>query len=176
MKNIPNPISKAALFTISLFCNFVFSQAINDLASNEVKNVIVLEPSFSGAISNEDFEKKYHYLVARSYFKLLAEAHKSERKLKKELERYSLVNEKLDTKENQTLRIAHRKYRAHRAMVSGLNSWNLFSEDRTGDMLYFMAENEGVIYKMYSENLNENEMVKYLIYKLADLYHLHEEN
>jgi len=176
MKNKLNPFGKAALFTLSLFCNLVFSQANNDLTSIEVKNVVVLEPSFSGVINNIEFEKKYHYLVARSYFKLLAEAHKSERKLKMELEYYSLANEKLNRKENQIISIARKKYQAHRAMLSGLNSWNLFSEDRTGDMFYFMAENEGVIYKMYSENLHEEKMVKYLIYKLADLYHLGEEN
>jgi len=60
--------------------------------------------------------------------------------------------------------------------LAGLKSWNLFSEDRTGDMLYFMAENEDRIYKMYKGKLPEDKMVKYLIYKLADLYHLEGEN
>lgn len=176
MKNKLNQCSKGAIFTLSLFCNLVFSQTNNDLASIEVKNIVVLEPSFLGAVSNPEFEKKYHYLVARSYFKLLAEAHKSERKLKKEVERYSLANEEPDKKQNRTSSIVNKKYQAHRAMVSGLNSWNLFSEDRTGDMFYFMAENEDVIYKMYRENLPEEKMVNYLIYKLADLYHLGDEN
>ena len=43
-------------------------------------------------------------------------------------------------------------------------------------MFYFMVENEDQIFKMYRRNLAENKMVNYLIYKLADLYHIDGEN
>ncbi len=177
MKNELNLIQKGILLALFLFCNSLFSQENDNLyASVEDSNVIILEPSYISSRTNKSFEKKYHYLVARAYFKLLAEAQKSERKLRIEYERYSFENEKFDRDGNQAFQdkfnLAYKRYKAHSDMLSGLKSWNLFSENRTGDMFYFMAENEDFIFKMYKGNLTEDKMVKYLIYKLADLYHL----
>lgn len=181
MKNELNLIQKGFLLVLFLCCNFLFSQEYEDLyASAEEHTVLVLEPSYTNSKQNKSFGKKYHYLVARAYFKLLSEAQMSERKLRLEFERYSIENERLDRESNLTfqknLNLAYTKYKAHSAMLSGLKSWNLFSEDRTGDMFYFMGENEDHIFKMYRGMLPENKMVKYLIYKLADLYHLEGEN
>lgn len=145
------------------------------LASNEEHHIVVLEPSFTTNKINTKFGKKYHYLVARSYFKLLSEAQKSERKLKLQFERYTFENQKYNREGSRTfqnkLNNANKKYKAHSAMLEGLKSWNLFSNNRTGDMFYFMAENEDHIFKMYSKEVKEEKMIKYLIYKLADLYH-----
>jgi len=148
------------------------------LASAEEVNIIVLEPSFTPATANSLFEKKYHFWVARAYFKLLAEAQKSERELKLQAERYTFENEKFNREGNLTfqrkLSLAHKKYKAHSAMLSGLKSWNLFSDNRTGDMFYFMEENEDRMFQMFKKNHKEDKMVKYLIYRLADLYHFEE--
>ena len=181
MKNELNRIHKGFLLTLFLFSSALFSQENDDLyASAEDSPVVILEPSYSSTRLNTSFEKKYHYLVARAYFKLLAEAQKSERKLRMEFERYSFENEKFDREGNQIfqnkLNLAFKKYKAHGEMLSGLKSWNLFSEYRTGDMFYFMAENEDFIFKMYKGKLSDDKMTKYLIYKLADLYHLEGEN
>lgn len=164
-----------------LFCNALFSQSDeNLLASAEEVNVLVLEPTFASTKTNTNFEKRYHYLVARSYFRLLSEAQKSERKLKAQFEQYQFENKRFNREGNATfqnkLNVAHKKYMAHRAMLSGLKSWNLFSEDRTADMLFFMTENEDRIFQMYQRGTSEDKMVTYLIYKLADLYHLEEYN
>ena len=125
-------------------------------------------------------KKKYHYLVARAYFKLLSEAQKSERKLKGQYEQYTLDNERFNRKQSSTfqskLNLVQKKYEAHRAMLFGLKSWNLFSENRTGDMFYFMVENEDRIFQMYQGDMSETKMVKFLIYKLADLYHQEEQS
>jgi len=154
MKNQFNQFPRALLWILFMACTTLFSQE-NEVfyASAGESNILVLEPSFSSSKSNKSFVKKYHFLVARAYFKLLAEAQKSERKLRQEYERYSFENEKFDRAGNQTfqkkLNLAYTKYKAHSAMLSGLKSWNLFSEDRTGDMVYFMAENENRIFQMY---------------------------
>jgi len=181
MKNELNPIQKSFLLVLFFFCSSLFSQENKDShRSAESSKVIILEPLYISSKTNKSFEKKYHYLVARAYFKLLSEAQKSERKLRIEFERYSFEKEKFDKEGNHVFQneiyLAHRKYKAHNAMLSGLKSWNLFSEDRTGDMFYFMKEHETFIFKMYKGKLSEDKMVKYLIYKLADLYHLEEEN
>lgn len=179
MKNQLDLFHHGFLLGLFIFCSSLFSQENNNLfASAEDSKVIVLEPSFTSSRTNKSFEKKFHYLVARAYFKLLAEAQNSERKLRIEYERYSFENENFNRVGNQAFQndfnLAFQKYRAHSDMLSGLKSWNLFSEDRTGDMFYFMVENEDFIYKMYRGKRSEDKMVEYLIYKLADLYHLQE--
>ncbi len=177
MKNGFDLFQRGFLLLLFLGCSSLFAQENEGLyASAEQPSVLVLEPSYRSSKTNKSFGKKYHYLVARAYFKLLAEAQKSERKLRTEFERYSFENEKFDREGNpafqKKLNLAYTKYKAHSAMLSGLKSWNLFSENRTGDMFYFMAENEDRIFQMYKGKLAEDKMVKYLIYKLADLYHL----
>jgi len=166
------------VFTLAFYSFTSHAQDDGLLASAEEVHTVILEPSYTTTKSNSSFEKKYHYLVARSYFKLLAEAHKSEHKLKEQFERFSFENEHLNREGNNSFQkkfdLAHKKYKAHIAMLAGLKSWNLFSEDRTGDMFYFMAENEDRIFQMYKKNFNEDKMITYLIHRLADLYHLEE--
>lgn len=172
------PFCLGILLTTIFFCIPLQAQDEDLLASAEDVNIVILEPNFTTARTNKSFEKKYHYLVARSYFKLLAEAQNSERKLKLELEGYMLQNKNVtpivDVAFQMKFNLANKKYKAHSNMLSGLKSWNLFSDNRTGDMFYFMAENEDRIYQMYKKNLREDKMVGYLIYRLADLYHLEE--
>ena len=181
MKNKLDLIQKGFLLMVLLFFNAVFSQENEDLHANlEGDNMVILEPSYSSSKANESFEDKYHYIIARSYFKLLDEAHKSERKLKLELERYVYENQNFDRNGDDAFQhnrnLAYAKYKAHTTMLSGLKSWNLLSDFRTGDMFYFMLENEDPILKMFKENVAEDKMVNYLIYKLANLYHLEGEN
>jgi hypothetical protein len=177
MKNDVSLFRIGFLLVGVFFCNTFFAQENNELyASAEEVNVVILEPTYSSSKTNKSFEKRYHYLVARAYFRLLSDAQKSERKLKAQYERYRFENEKYGRGESavfqRKLLLAHTKYNAHRAMLRGLKSWNLFSEDRTGDMFYFMMENEDRIFQMYGNDMSEDKMVKYLIYKLADLYHV----
>lgn len=160
----------------AIFCIPLHAQEEELLASAELEHVVILEPTFTSSRKNTTFENKYHYLVARSYFKLLAEAQKSERKLKLQFERYKFENQKFNRDGSlvfqRKLNLARNKYEAHCDMLSGLKSWNLFSDNRTGDMFYFMSENEEHIFKLYQKNVKEHKMVNYLIYRLADLYHL----
>lgn len=181
MKNNLEIVQAGYLVAFLFFCSPLFSQKSDNLyATAKTENVVILEPTFTSSKTNLNFEKKYHYLIARAYFRLLSEAEKSERKLRIQSERYSFENEKFDREDSSTfqnkLNLFAKKYRAHNAMLSGLKSWNLFSEYRTGDMFYFMAENEDRIFQMYKGNLSEDKIVKYLIYKLADLYHLEEQS
>ena len=178
MKIEINPCYMGVVLLLAFFSTRLHAQQDDLLASNDRKHTIVLEPSYRTTKTSTLFEKKYHYLVARSYFKLLAEAQKSERKLKIQFDKYSLENEKFNRDGNSSLQgklnLSYKKYKAHRAMLEGLKSWNLFSDDRTGDMFYFMAENEDRIFQMYTKEVKEEKMIKYLIYKLADLYHFEE--
>jgi len=168
------------LVVLFLMCFAIQAQSKGQFyASTEEEHVLILEPTFNSEKTNNSFEKRYHYLVARAYFRLLSEAQKSERKLKAQYEKYISDEVSYDRKGNKIIKnkvvLAQKKYEAHRSMLIGLRSWNLFSEDRTADMLFFMKENEDRVLKMHKKELPEHKVVKYLIYRLADLYHLEEQ-
>lgn len=117
------------------------------------------------------FEDKYQNLVSKAYFKIITEAEKADAQITAE---YQLLQDgqsslKADKKRVQDIT---KRYEAHKAMLSGLKSWNIFSEDRSGDLKYFKAENEVEIQKMIQSGESDNQIVNYLIYKLADLYHV----
>ncbi len=177
MKNRISLLNMGLLAVVLFFCTGIFAQETDELiASAEMDNVVILEPSFSSSKTTKGFDKRYHYLVARAYFRLLSDAQKAERKLKAQYERYRFDNVKYNRSNSavyqRKLALAEQKYSAHKAMLRGLKSWNLFSENRTGDMFYFMMENENRIFQMYDREISEDKMVKFLIYKLADLYHV----
>jgi len=168
-----NTIGKGFFLALFFLYNPLLAQGNEDLyASTENNRIVILEPEYVNSKSNKSFEKKYHSLVSRAYFKLISEAREAERRLRIESERYYITNQKSHKTTKDVKKGADLRYKAHSEMLSGLVSWNLLSENRTGDMLYFMAENEERIFKMYRGNLSEDKMINYLIYKLADLYHL----
>ncbi|WP_299318049.1 hypothetical protein [uncultured Maribacter sp.] len=117
------------------------------------------------------FHSKYESLVSRAYFKIITEAEKADAQITAD---YKLLNEnesavKVDKKRVQAIT---KRYEAHKSMLDGLKSWNIFSDDRSGDLDYFKAENEIEIQNMISGGESDNQIVNYLIYKLADLYHI----
>ena len=117
------------------------------------------------------FYAKYESLVSRAYFKIITEAEKADAQITAD---YKLLNdgesiEKVDKKKVQAIT---NRFEAHKAMLSGLKSWNIFSDDRSGDLDYFKDENKIEIQKMISAGESDNQIVNYLIYKLADLYHI----
>lgn len=119
------------------------------------------------------FEDKYQALVSKAYFKIITEAEKADVQISAEYEQLQADKSsvKVNKKRNQEVT---KKYEAHKAMLSGLKSWNIFSEDRSGDLDYFKAENEVEIQKMIHSGEQDYQMINYLIYKLADLYHVEE--
>ena len=101
MKNELKLFQKRFVLLLFLFCNSIFSQEKEGLyASVEEETILILEPSYINSKDNNEFGKKYHYLVARAYFKLLSEAQNSERKLRIEFERNSFENESSERKGN----------------------------------------------------------------------------
>ena len=104
------------------------------------------------------FRKKYHSLVLRAYFKIITQAQKMEGRLKREYESKTLEQEK-------------QKYIAHKNMLEGLRSWNIFNENRTADLDFFKRENIRRVHSMYENDVADDVMIRFLMYRLADLYH-----
>lgn len=125
------------------------------------------------------FLEKYDDLVARAYFKIISEAERADADLKKEHAYWNdtelAKSKKNDKAFRQQLALINKKYRAHQAMLQGLKSWNIFSENRSGDLDFFKAENELESLELYRKGGSEDQIVNLLIYKLADLYHFEEQ-
>ncbi|WP_027065624.1 hypothetical protein [Maribacter sp. Hel_I_7] len=147
------------------------------IANNSYTNDDLYASSDSDVSLAEDeivatgFNATYESLVSKAYFKIITEAEKADAKITAD---YKLLHDdeamgKVDKRRVQTIK---KRYEAHKAMLSGLKSWNIFSEDRSGDLEYFKAENKIEIQKMLSDGESDNQIVNYLIYKLADLYHI----
>lgn len=141
----------------------------NDLyASNE--NEVTLAEASKATVG---FEDKYQALVSKAYFKIITEAEKADVKISAEYALLQADDTSMNTSKKRVQEVT-KKYEAHKAMLSGLKSWNIFSEDRSGDLDYFKAENQAEIQKMIRLGDADHQMVNFLIYKLADLYHVEE--
>ncbi|WP_396636339.1 hypothetical protein [Maribacter sp. R77961] len=123
------------------------------------------------------FEERYKSLVSRAYFKIITEAEKADARI---AATYRSITENEDDEQISSKSFKTKKeditkrYKAHRAMLEGLKSWNIFSENRTGDLSYFKAENRSDIKRMMTNGEDSEKMVNFLVYKLADLYHVEE--
>jgi hypothetical protein len=124
------------------------------------------------------FEKDYQSLVSRAYFKIITEAEKADARISSE---YRLLMEQeagnpsvTDKHFKKRKEEVAKKYEAHKAMLSGLKSWNIFSEHKSGDLDYFKAEHQEKVGTMIDNGEGDQQIVNFLIYKMADLYHLEE--
>lgn len=129
--------------------------------------------------SEEAFAKKYQDLVSKAYTKIIRQAENADARLKSEYNQYigngQGVILKKDKDYRQKLAVITKKYQAHQAMLEGLKSWNIFSENRSGDLDFFKAENENEAFSMLLRGESEDRVINVLVYKLADLYHFEEQ-
>ncbi|WP_298478461.1 hypothetical protein [uncultured Maribacter sp.] len=149
-------------------------EAPSNLYTSTEETLILKEPGTFKSIESAWFIDRYASLVSRAYFKIIAEAENADTRLQQDYEYWTAKSEATKTKDKELkkkLEIVNKKYEAHKNMLLGLKSWNIFSEDRSGDLDYFKAENEEAIYKMYLQGLEEKKMINYLVFQLADLYH-----
>ena len=158
--------------------------------SDDVSDYIEISSRSTRADSEEDrftteldmealFEERYQSLVSRAYFKIIAEAKKADVRLRAEYDRYTTMQQDANLKKDKTFKKEYesvsKKYNAHKRMLQGLTSWNIFSEYRTNDLDFFKAENKDQIHKMYNLGRSEEQIINYLLYKLADLYHFEDQ-
>ena len=117
------------------------------------------------------FEDVYQTLVSKAYSKIITEAEKADARIASE---YGQIQDNAFSNKTNKKKMAEitKRYKAHTAMLSGLKSWNIFSEDRSGDLDYFKADHRQEVQKMFRSDKTDEFIINYLIYKLADLYHL----
>lgn len=121
------------------------------------------------------FDSRFNSLVTRAYFKIITEAENADDRLKVEYDQWNKMQQDTGLKKDHTFKKEYetvvRRYQAHKAMLEGLKSWNIFSDFRSNDLDFFKAENKNEVYKMYQNGSTEDNMINYLVYRLADLYH-----
>jgi len=141
-------------------------------------DVAILDEGETMVNTTAMFTKKYSSLVSRAYFKIITEAEKADKNIRAEYERLNSETNAEERKKDKTfknrLELVNKRYKAHSNMLEGLKSWKIFTDDITGDLEYFKAENENQIHSMYQNGENDNSMINILVYKLADLYHFEE--
>lgn len=155
------------------FLSMVSGFASEDISINPNEIINVGNRISSGA-ENPKFTKKFNSLVSRAYFKLIVEAERADIRLANEYKRLYAKNknEMDDLVFQKEFVIVYKRFLTHRRMLSGLKSWRIFSEDRTGDLEYFKKEYRDAVYEMYRDKASDDKMVAFLMYRLADLYHL----
>ena len=136
----------------------------------------IAEDRFTANIDMEAlFDKRFNSLVSRAYFKIISEAENADTRLEVEFNRWNSMHRDTGLKKDHAFKKKYetvvRRYNAHKAMLEGLKSWNIFSDFRSNDLDFFKAENRNEIYKMYQNGSTEDNMINFLVYRLADLYH-----
>jgi len=144
------------------------------LLSNS-ETVLVEDQSTAKVDIEALFDKRFNSLVSRAYVKIISEAKNADSHLKGEYERWNAMQQNPDFKKDRYFRKNYegimKKYQAHSRMLEGLKSWNVFSEFGTNDLDFFKTENKKKVREMYRNGSTEDNIINYLIYRLADLYH-----
>jgi len=142
----------------------------------EKKYAIPTYQPLQSATVDPDFLKRYPALVSRAYFRLIAEAMDSDRKVAKSYQELYRRSRQPESQNDPVLQreyeTARKRFLAHREMLEGLRSWNAFNDYGSDDLDFFMQEQLEVAYEKYERGVKEDPLVDYLMRRLADLYHL----
>ncbi|MEO9894214.1 hypothetical protein [Aurantibacter sp.] len=143
-------------------------------ASND-DAIIIDDYAIEKSTSKATFEVEYDELVRTAYVRIIAQAEKADERLEKEYmlrNAVALNKEKKKSKEfKEKLEKINQRFHAHREMLEGLKSWNIFSTYGTDDLEFFKDENQAVVQEMFQQGKGEAAVINFLIYQLADLYH-----
>ena len=127
-------------------------------------------------VGADPFNRKYQSLVSRAYFKIISEAESADIRIKADYDRFLTENPDFASSADENVRqivlLYRKKYSAHKTMLDGLKSWDAFDEYGSDDLDFFLLEHQEVARAMHANGLSDKEIVDYLVYKLADLYHL----
>lgn len=142
------------------------NQADDQWLTGNARNITAKDP----------FEIKYDSWVSQAYLKIISEAEAADNEIKAEYERFIAENPDaaVSTDENvaKIMRLYQRKYESHKAMLDGLKSWHAFESYGSDDLKFFKEENRKVVKGMYRNGRQDEKIIDFLVYKLADLYHL----
>lgn len=124
------------------------------------------------------FEQKYNSLISRAYFKIITEAEEADYRIEQAYLKLDSQKGEIENRNNKSFRndleLARRRFEAHREILEGLKSWNAFSEYGSDDLNFFKEEQADMAFGMYLNGKSDEDIINFLIYKLADLYQIEE--
>jgi hypothetical protein len=125
--------------------------------------------------ADAEFLKRYPAMVSRAYFRLISEAMDADQRISKSYQdlyrRTRLPQAQKNRILQQEFEVAEKRFLAHREMLDGLRSWNAFNDFGSDDLDFFMQEELEVSYEKYERGVQEDQLIDYLMRRLADLYH-----
>lgn len=128
------------------------------------------------ATADPAFLQRYPALVSRAYFRLIAEALDSDRRVAKSYQELYRKSRQPESQNDPVLQreyeTARKRFLAHREMLEGLRSWNAFNEYGSDDLDFFLQEQLEDTYEKYERGVKEDLLIDHLMRRLADLYHL----
>ena len=99
------------------------------------------QPLQSATVAPE-FLKRYPALVSRAYFRLIAEAMDSDRRVAKSYQELYRRSRQPESQNDPSLQreyeTARKRFLAHREMLEGLRSWNAYNVYGRDDLALFM--------------------------------------
>lgn len=171
---------KETILSAGWINSFNSTSALSDKSIEDVYNtnnrLVILEMTPKARERASLFVELYDSYISRAYYNLISEAVKADQHL---LEEYNTLlknskNRPDRSEYNKQLAMAKLKYEAHWKMLEGLKSWNAFSEYGSDDLDFFKQEQLKKAYLMFSKGSSDTEIINFLVYKLADLYHFEE--
>jgi len=155
--------------------------AVNDskeFYSSTEDSGILEEDGFLETARYTAFEEKYNSLISRAYFKIISEAEEADYRIHQEYLKLNDQKGEMGNRNNKSFRnrleLARKRYIAHREILEGLKSWNAFSEYGSDDLEFFKEEQAGSAFGMFLNGESDEDIINFLIYKLADLYQYEE--
>lgn len=152
------------------------SEITDNIIEADVDGDIWLSDEKSTTTTADPFQAAYDSWVNQAYFKIISEAEEADGRIKAEYSRFLAENPDAARSEDENvvkiLSLYKKKYEAHETMLSGLKSWHAFEDFGSDDLKFFKKEQEEVVRSMYRRGHGDKQIVDFLVYKLADLYHL----
>lgn len=123
----------------------------------------------------KDFQEKYNDFVLRAYNKLVKDAEDIDYKLEKEFIRLNAENNDPKVKKTKAsvekLKVVNERFDNHRNMLEGMRTWDIMDEINSTRLTAFKDKHINKVYLMYTNGKTEVDIVNFLEYYLADLYH-----
>ena len=142
------------------------------------KDAVYKEQAIIYLKSIEDFkgfQEKYNDFVLRAYNKLVKDAEDIDYKLEKEFIRLNAENNDPKVKKTKAskekLKVVNERFDNHRDMLEGMRTWDIMEEINSTRLTAFKDKHINKVYLMYTNGKTEVDIVNFLEYYLADLYH-----
>ena len=110
-----------------------------------------------------EFLNPYPVLVSCAYFRLIAEALDSDRRVAKSYQELYRRSRQPESQNDPVLQreyeTARKRFLAHDEMLEGLRSWNAFNEYGSDDLDFFLQEQLEDTYEKYERGVKEDLLI-----------------